>query len=242
MNITQINKHNQNAIEFINQLPDDAPHFKYIDYPPGSEPEGCIMPDEWANIRVTDETTTQALASMPFACGLNFASARKPGGGFLSGSVAQEEMLCYETSLYASLVQSKMYEYNKDKQNEGLYTDYMIYSPHVQILGTKHITSIITSPAVNNFADRFSTDVRQAVMKQRATQILRIALAHGHSNLVLGAWGCGVFHNDPKMVAEIFADIIYEPEFYETFDNIIFAIPDKQSTNYKAFKEVFNGN
>ncbi|MGV8130633.1 MAG: TIGR02452 family protein [Candidatus Pacearchaeota archaeon] len=240
MKITQTNNRNKKAVDFINSLPENAPHFAYIDYPPGSELDHSVESYEPAHIRVTDETTTEALATLPFSCGLNFASAKRPGGGFLDGSVAQEEMLCYETSLYASIAHSKMYLYNQDKMNNGLYTDYMIYSPHVQILGTNQITSIITSPAVNNFADNFTEDVRRAVMQQRMEQILNIALAHEKTNLVLGAWGCGIFKNDPTMIAEVFAEVVYHPSFYEYFDNIIFAIPDKNSKNYKAFKEVFN--
>ena len=46
-------------------------------------------------------------------CILNFASAKNPGGGFLRGSMAQEESICYVSTLYHSLIQSDMYEINK---------------------------------------------------------------------------------------------------------------------------------
>jgi len=35
----------------------------------------------------------------------------------------------------------------------------------------------------------------------------RLAAAHGYTRLVLGAWGCGVFRNDPEVVAAAFVII-----------------------------------
>lgn len=38
----------------------------------------------------------------------------------------------------------------------------------------------------------------------RAERVLETAAAHGDRRLVLGAWGCGVFRNDPAQVANAF--------------------------------------
>src|SRR5262249_27410401 len=63
---------------------------------------------------------------------LNFASARNPGGGFLSGSEAQEESLARSSSLYACLNGRSMYPFHR-RHGDTLYTDYVIYSPSVVV-------------------------------------------------------------------------------------------------------------
>ena len=52
--------------------------------------------------------------------------------------------------------------------------------------------------------------------------------------LILGAWGCGVFGQDPKVVAELMQNTL---EYYPHFKKVIFAIP--KGYNYDMFKEVF---
>ena len=57
--------------------------------------------------------------------------------------------------------------------------------------------------------------------------------------LILGAFGCGVFGQDPIEVATIFKEYLGKYPF--VFDKVIFAIPNKESTNYLAFNEILNG-
>jgi uncharacterized protein (TIGR02452 family) len=73
-----------------------------------------------------------------------------------------------------------------------------------------------------------------------------VAIKHGHTKLVLGAFGCGAFGNPPRQMAELFKKVLAEKEFYGFFSEICFAIiEDDNSTkcnkegNYKPFKEVF---
>lgn len=57
--------------------------------------------------------------------------------------------------------------------------------------------------------------------------VLSIAVIHGHRSLVLGAWGCGVFRNDPQLVAETFQDFLFvDVASRGAFDRIVFAILD----------------
>jgi uncharacterized protein (TIGR02452 family) len=64
------------------------------------------------------------------------------------------------------------------------------------------------------------------VLNTRAGRVLAVAAAHGHRKLVLGAWGCGVFRNDPAVVAATFADCLARAE--GRFDHVVFAVLDRQ--------------
>jgi uncharacterized protein (TIGR02452 family) len=64
-----------------------------------------------------------------------------------------------------------------------------------------------------------------------------VAAAHNHRRLVLGAWGCGVFGNEPATVAAAFATALRHSPW---FDEIIFAVLDRQRAApiYTAFTRV----
>ena len=87
-------------------------------------------------VQVTNETTLGASRRLvdrglrPLA--LNFANGIQPGGGFLSGARAQEEVLCRSSALYQTLVDDPMYqEHRKRPQPDS--TDWAIYSPDVPV-------------------------------------------------------------------------------------------------------------
>ncbi|MCE5279464.1 MAG: TIGR02452 family protein [Planctomycetaceae bacterium] len=171
-------------------------------------------------IEVTAETTLAAARRLSCVPGsrvlaLNFASAKNPGGGFLGGSQAQEESLARASGLYPCLL--KCPEYYQANRTCGtlLYTDHAIYSPSVpvfrddedQLIEEPFVTSFVTMPAPNIGAMRAGSlqiaDV-EGVLRQRVDHVLALAVARGYSHLVLGAWGCGVFGNDPAVVAKAF--------------------------------------
>lgn len=171
---------------------------------------------------------------------LNFASARHPGGGFLKGSQAQEESLARASGLYACIAQfPQMYETNL-RFRSCLYTDHMIYSPDVPVfrndedglLERPYVLSFITAPAVNigalrsNEPDKLSEV--EPVMLARIEKLLSLAVIHGHELLVLGAWGCGVFANDPDRVAGWFhRHLAGEGKFTGAFRKVVFAVLDR---------------
>ena len=66
----------------------------------------------------------------------------------------------------------------------------------------------------------------EEALSERAHRVLVVAHDHGHRNLVLGAWGCGVFRNDPGFVAATFRDLLAGP-FAGAFDLAVFAILDR---------------
>lgn len=184
---------------------------------------------------------------------LNFASAKNPGGGFLGGSQAQEEALTRASSLYPCLTKH-MDMYLANRQSKNLfYSHDMIYSRGVpvfrddadELLTKPYNVSIITSAAVNaghvlNKRPEAHDEIALQ-LKTRARYVLTLALTHGHRVIVLGAWGCGVFRNEPRLVAGIFSELL-KGEFKDKFEHIMFAVLDhstKQQT-YQAFKEIFN--
>jgi uncharacterized protein (TIGR02452 family) len=200
-----------------------------------------------ARIEVTSETTLAAAARLTLEEGrtdvvcLNFASAKNPGGGFLGGSQAQEESLARATGLYPCIAQmQEMYEYNR-KQRSCLYSDHMIYSPEVpvirddvdRLLDQYYTTSFITAPAVNAGVVRERNEATdeeiRLVMKQRIRYVLEVAATQGHRTIVLGAFGCGVFRNEPAQVAAYFNDVLVDEGYKNYFDHIVFAIYDRSA-------------
>ncbi|MGR6542190.1 TIGR02452 family protein [Paenibacillus tundrae] len=212
-------------------------------------------------IEVTGETTLAAAARLvtdeqlkDVVC-LNFASAKNPGGGFLGGSQAQEESLARATGLYPCIAQmTEMYEHNR-KLRTCLYSDHMIYSPAVpvirddqdRLLDKPYCTAFITAPAVNagvvRAREEADDQVIESVMKQRIRYILHVAVAHEHRTIVLGAFGCGVFRNDPVQVAKFFYDVLVQENYQEAFERIVFAVFDrtKEQSTLNAFQQRFAG-
>ncbi len=167
---------------------------------------------------------------------LNFASAKNPGGGYRSGARAQEESLCQASTLPACLVGQPMYDHHRGR-SDPLYTRWTIFSPDVPVvrgadgalLEAPWPCSFLTSPAPNTKvllerAPNRSDDVRSA-LEAGVRQVLSVAALHGHRTLVLGAWGCGVFGNDPSTVAAIFRSALFE-RFAGVFTRVHFAVLD----------------
>jgi len=197
---------------------------------------------------------------------LNFASATKPGGGVINGSSAQEESLCRCSTLYPTLdrrfLWQSYYDVNR-AAGDVLHTDACIYSPGIVICKTDEnfpermaqedwVTVDVISCAAPNLrntpANLYNPENGQAVSilpadlqrlhEQRARAILAVAADNGVDILVLGAFGCGAFRNDPRVVAKAYANVLKDCHRY--FDLIEFAIfcRDFETENYDAFAEV----
>lgn len=206
-------------------------------------------------IKVTNQTTLDAVRELisegnkDVLC-LNFASARNPGGGFLGGSQAQEESLARSTGLYNCQLKSfEYYEINRTTKS-CIYTDYMIYSPFVPIIKNEsglnldelNYCGIITSPAVNKGVvkqkEPEKLDDIEEVMKRRIRKVLAISLENNHKTIVLGAWGCGVFQNDPNDIARYFKETL-SSDFKNKFKKIVFAIYSRNERFINPFHEEF---
>lgn len=179
-------------------------------------------------------------------CVLNFASHKNPGGKFLEGSSAQEESLCHDSILYNVL--SRMpayYAHNKSFLNRSLYSNRAVYTPRVlfPINGSEWRADVLTCAAPNKTAAqkycKVSDEENTRWLRSRIDFVLGIAAKHKPDVLILGAYGCGVFGQNPTEVAAIFKDFLYG-KFFGEFKKVIFAIPDKSGVNYQAFNKIFN--
>jgi uncharacterized protein (TIGR02452 family) len=217
---------------------------------------GAIGERAPTKFRVVNSTTLAACRQLltegfeEVAC-LNFASAKNPGGGFLNGSQAQEESLARASGLYPCIAPLRaMYDANRQSPS-CLYSDHMIYSPRVPVfrddedvlLDEPYHVSIITSPAVNVGAlAKHEWPLIASTMLSRIEKVLSVAVAHEHTALVLGAWGCGVFRNDPSDVARWFRQHLCDsPVFRNAFRTVVFAVFDLTADQHalRPFAEVF---
>jgi len=206
-------------------------------YPPGQH--HFLRHRGSVKTRITVEnTTTLAAAQRLLESGsevvvLNFASATEPGGGFLNGARAQEEYLARSSALVACLKHNEMYSYHR-RAHDAFYSDYVIYSPRVPVfrdddgnlLDDPYCVGVISSPAVyakNVRANRH--DEIAPAMGRRISKVLSTGLAHGHRHIVLGAWGCGAFGNEPATIAKLFGDALRGP-FAGCYRRVVFAVTD----------------
>ena len=194
--------------------------------------ESITFPE--TRIQVANETTLGASRRFvdsglkPLA--LNFANGIHPGGGFLGGARAQEEVLCRSSALYQTLVNDRMYEEHRRPPRPDS-TDWAIYSPDVPVFRTddgrelEHpwLLSFITCAAP--YASALGQPEAGDLLRRRIHRALAIAWAYGHTALVLGAWGCGAFGNDVYRTAVDFRQAL-EKEFNGVFSDIVFAITD----------------
>jgi len=215
----------------------DAARTGTVTYPPDEQLERFTTSDRATSFEVVNITTLDAARNLvaegfnPVA--LNFASARHPGGGFLGGARAQEESLCRASGLYPCINGNPMYRYHAGLSG-GWYSNYAIYSPAVpvikddrgELLDEPYLCGFVTAPAVNAgvIRDRQREPIREE-MRERIEKVLTIMASHGHDAAVLGAWGCGVFKNDPEEIAQLFAKAL-RGRFSGVFAKVVFAVLD----------------
>ena len=184
----------------------------------------------------------------------------------LNGSLAQEESLSLCSCLYSSLIQfhDEFYHVSRKNPRDGLYHNMLIYSPDCVIIRNDadyHLlantvdsssenatneyslvrTSFISSPAVNKGVAKQKGESDAEIsreMSARAELVLRIALETGQRVLILGAWGCGVFKNEPGDVADMFARLLKGGGAYaNVFRKVVFAVG--KEPRMRVFREKF---
>ena len=191
-------------------------------------------------VEVVNETSLEGAAALLEAghrvAVLNFASAKNPGGGFLSGSQAQEESLARSSGLVRLIERSPMYAVNR-AERDPFYTDHVIYTPEVPVFRTDAgtllestaLVSFVTAPAVNAGVVAAQTPRRTAeiatVMQRRVERVLGVLADRSYPAVVLGAWGCGVFRNRPDVIAPLFMQALAGP-FRGAFARVRFSVLD----------------
>ena len=193
---------------------------------------------------------------------LNFASSTNPGGGVTRGASAQEECLCRVSTLYPCLNDASMWDvfYTPHRKAKNpLHNDDIIYTKEVvvikdddlQPLDKTFTVDVITCAAPTlreetsnryNPSEGKHVDVTPeellALHEKRGRLILESAAANGAEVLILGAFGCGAFKNDPAVVAQAYANIL--PEYLRYFRTIEFGIycRPRDDSNYRTFKSI----
>lgn len=216
----------------------------------------CALYD--TEIAVVDTTSENAVADIyaeysgivdekhgPDIAVLNFASYKFPGGGFLSGSKAQEECLCHASTLFNVISDKKFnfyYDMNKESLNNALYKDRALYSPGI-IFNDKYSAAVVTCAAPNYTTAlkycKVSKERNTEALKSRIKYVLSVMADNNAQYLILGAYGCGVFGQEPAEVASIFKELL-NGEFKDIFKKVIFAVPkNNRNQNYEEFKRVF---
>lgn len=183
----------------------------------------------------------------------NFASATNPGGGVKYGSRAQEESLCRCSTLYPVLDTEanwkRFYEVNRQK-DDPLHDDACIYTPEIIIckndidrparlpLDRWDLVDVITIAAPNLYNFTIGDEELFAIQEKRIRHIFTVVAHHGAEIFVTGAFGCGAFQNNPKVVAQAYKKIL--PEFEGYFKEIVFAIycPPHDMLNFETFKQI----
>lgn len=198
----------------------------------------------------------------------NFASATNPGGGVERGANAQEECLCRCSGLYKCLnspdTWEKFYIPHKTEHNP-IHNDDIIYTPDVLVFKSDTVqpelldetkwykVDVITCAAPNlrekpsnayntgdgNHPIKINDSELLEIHEKRLRRILDVALENGVETIILGAFGCGAFMNNPNIVAKASENVV--KEYLYAFQNIEFAVycSPKDDSNYRIFDMAF---
>lgn len=196
---------------------------------------------------------------------LNMANRHTPGGGVLNGARAQEESLFRQSNLCVSLYQFDEYHarllelplgagrYPMDRNTGGIYSGRVTFFRTSSRDGDKlreapfecAVVSVAAIDCPDLTPDGRLVDWAVVATKEKIRTMLRIGLLHGHDAIVLGAWGCGAFCNPPEHMAQLFHEVLREPEFADKYRVARFAVIEdhnSRNSNYAPFDKEFNSS
>lgn len=224
-----------------------------IDYPGSRHKNGKIT--------VTARKTMEAAAAYKglHTAVLNFASPFSPGGGVHIATLTQEECLCRETTLWPCISVERCIDdfYGRHEQSASnwLGNADMIYTPDVKVFKSPHkipdlmdesnwydVDVITMAAPIASWAKvggRISDGELIDVFAYRFEKIVQKAASENVDVLILGAFGCGAFGNDPGIVAAGAARVMEAYKCAELFDVVEFACYGSKK-NYRMFRLVLD--
>lgn len=204
------------------------------------------------NISVINSDSVSALVKYNQSgktCVLNMASHKRPGGGVYNGARAQEECL-FRCSNLSSVIHTNLYPL---EDNEAVYTQNAIFFKDVNYnYMSEVVCDVVTVAALRlhgvldkkgNISYESSNPDYRSITKNKIRLMLSLAAKNGVKNLILGAWGCGVFKNNPEVISGYFHEILVSECYSGLFNQVIFAVINDENSagnNYEIFKRKFN--
>lgn len=177
---------------------------------------------------------------------LDFASFVSPGGGYIRGSMAQEQGLCAESYLYNVLEgMGDWYAENRRRNlNCELYRNRALVVPAVRF-GRDRVhayADVIVAAAPDLRRARADYGIADGLARDAMRDRIRFALAlidaQGREKAVLGAFGCGVFGWDASVVAEMFREELAGGA--HGLSEVVFAVPrTRYDDNLARFEHAF---
>ena len=202
-------------------------------------------------------------------CVHNFASASNPGGGVANGANAQEECLCRCSGLYFCLNTQEMWDgfYKPHRMaHDPIHNDDIIYTPDVMVFKTDtagpslmkeedwYEVNVVTCAAPNlreRPSNRYNSGDGNEKLKitdkellqlheKRLRRILDVAVSEGNQVVILGAFGCGAFANNPMVVARAAKNVIEEYQYaFKVVEFAIYCSP-MNDENYRIFERILS--
>lgn len=215
-----------------------------------------------SEIIVVNTTTSQMASELlgqelkPLVLGM--ANKSSPGGSVLEGSPGQEETLCRQSNLYLALKKAQANGFYPIPEHAGILIKNITFfrNDNYDFLDSPFRVDVFASAAYdcnlahvpdleNNLCgyDRPDTNEDYATgTKEKIRIMLHAAKKNGNDSLILSAFGCGAFKNDPVQISIWYKEVLNEPEFRNSFKLIAFAIKDSGQGNLEAFKNTFLNN
>ena len=199
---------------------------------------------------------------------LNMANESAPGGGYRSGSAAQEENLFRRSDLHfcfkpgdilPDYADPSRVRYSREMTHliSGLYDKvYISETPRICIRGSEKFGDPTLGYRLYDDGEAFplyemrsaafivgnSPESEEEEARRRIRAQLNSARKAGHRVLVLSAFGCGAFGGTPEIVAEVYCE---ELKLHEDFFSLVaFGIfyAGWGENNYDVFRAVFQNN
>ena len=179
---------------------------------------------------------------------LNFANPHRPGGGIRSKPGTQEEHLCVKTTVLCSLETEEAWPFYQTNLDCGTQaqTDTILFSPNTMVIRNPDLSlredpfpvavMTVSAPIASRMEQEELPNLEN-ILNRRIHGMLRAAAAEGYTRLVLGAWGCGTFGNDPELVAKLFHQALTGD-----FTEVTMAVfdPSEDQYRYGCFAKYFD--